>query len=361
MSKKEIVSRAPARICLFGEHQDYLGLDVIASAVNLFFTIEARKREDNKYHIFMPDINKEFYITPSEKLTYENSRDYIKAVINILKREYGFDFKEGYDFIFKSNIPINAGASSSSVMLVAWSKLLLKIYEHSDYKNPEKVAYIAYQAEVKEFKEAGGMMDHYSSSLGNTLHIETEYNPVKYEYLDFNFKGFVLGHSLEPKDTVGVLKNLKSNVLKSISLIKEKLSDFSFKKYRYEEIQKEVDLLPSPYNKLLKANLLNHEYTIEFLRLIKNKNITEKKLGELLYKHHIQLRDGLNISTSKIERMLDSSLKAGALGGKINGSGGGGTMFVFAPGKEKEVAEAIKKEGGIPYILEISEGAKIIS
>ena len=35
----------PSRICLFGEHQDYLGLEVIASGINLRFSTKAEKRD----------------------------------------------------------------------------------------------------------------------------------------------------------------------------------------------------------------------------------------------------------------------------------------------------------------------------
>ncbi len=355
-----IISEAPGRICLFGEHQDYLGLDVIAAAINLKFTITAEPRKDNIYNINLPDINKKIEIVPSKELIYENSRDYLKAVINVLKKEYSFDFIQGYDFVFKSTIPINAGASSSSVMLVAWTKLLLKIFNHTDYKNPEKVAYIAYLAEVEEFNEAGGMMDHYSSSIGNIIHIETKFKPVKCKNIDITLNGFVLGHSLEPKDTVGVLKNLKSDSLKSVELIKKSIPDFDFDRYIYSDIEKQVDSLDEPYNKILKANLLNHRYTREALELFNPENFNEEKLGELLYNHHIQLRDGLGISTKKIDTMLESALKAGGLGGKINGSGGGGTMFVYAPGKEIEAADTIKNAGGEPFILSIRDGARII-
>jgi galactokinase len=57
--------------------------------------------------------------------------------------------------------------------------------------------------------------------------------------------------------------------------------------------------------------------------------------------------------------MIDESIKAGALGAKINGSGGGGCMFAYAPNKPEEVAEAIKKAGGIPYIINVGEGTRI--
>jgi len=58
--------------------------------------------------------------------------------------------------------------------------------------------------------------------------------------------------------------------------------------------------------------------------------------------------------------MLERAIKAGALGGKINGSGGGGTMFAYAPSNEKKVAKAIEEAGGKAYIIEITSGAKIL-
>ena len=33
--------KAPGRICLFGEHSDYLGLGVIPAAINLHIAVEA--------------------------------------------------------------------------------------------------------------------------------------------------------------------------------------------------------------------------------------------------------------------------------------------------------------------------------
>jgi galactokinase len=81
-------------------------------------------------------------------------------------------------------------------------------------------------------------------------------------------------------------------------------------------------------------------------------------LGRLLTIHHAQLRDGLDLSTDKIERMLRASLASGALGGKVNGSGGGGCMFAYAPGHEAAVAEAIKAEGGDAYIVSVDGGVR---
>ena len=43
----KVKASTPSRICLFGEHQDYLGLEVIASAINLRFSAQASDRDDN--------------------------------------------------------------------------------------------------------------------------------------------------------------------------------------------------------------------------------------------------------------------------------------------------------------------------
>ena len=83
-------------------------------------------------------------------------------------------------------------------------------------------------------------------------------------------------------------------------------------------------------------------------------------IGNLLMNHHAVLRDLLKVSTPKIEAMLEAALNAGALGGKINGSGGGGCMFAFAPDNPQSVAEAIEKVSGEATIIRYAEGTKIV-
>lgn len=54
--------------------------------------------------------------------------------------------------------------------------------------------------------------------------------------------------------------------------------------------------------------------------------------------------------------MLDAALMTGALGGKINGSGGGGCMFAYAPAQPEAVAEAIERVGGRAYVVTVDRG-----
>ena len=118
---------------------------------------------------------------------------------------------------------------------------------------------------------------------------------------------------------------------------------------------------------------MNDEDKDIFNGTIKNRDILRQTLPELgkespdpawigthLTEHHAVLRDVLQVSTPKIEAMLDASLDAGALGGKINGSGGGGCMFAYAPKNAEIVAKAIEKVGGKSFIISSDNGTKIV-
>ena len=54
MSSAYTVS-TPSRLCLFGEHQDYLGLEVIATAIGLRFCAQAIPRKDALLRIRIRD------------------------------------------------------------------------------------------------------------------------------------------------------------------------------------------------------------------------------------------------------------------------------------------------------------------
>ncbi|MHA1440125.1 MAG: hypothetical protein ACTSPD_21470, partial [Promethearchaeota archaeon] len=61
----------------------------------------------------------------------------------------------------------------------------------------------------------------------------------------------------------------------------------------------------------------------------------------------------LKAETEKILKLCDAAKKAGALGAKQMGAGGGGCMLAIAPGKQEDVAKAIEKAGGRAWIFDI--------
>ena len=347
---------APGRICLFGEHQDFLGLPVIAAAIDLRICIEGTPRSDSLLRLDMPDVGKSDEIDLSEPIVYSRKRDYLRSCINVLRRQ-GWDLSSGYDCRVRGTIPINAGVSSSSALVVAWIRFLLEASGDAETYSPDDIARLAHQAEVVEFGEPGGMMDHFAAALGKTIYVDCR-PPFHAEHLPLELNGFVLGDSLEKKQTLGVLSDSKGDMREGVRLLSELCPGFDLHSTDMQEVAPLLARLPEGAARKVRANLVNRDLTVEAMHLFRE-GVEAAKLGELLTSHHEQLRDGIGVSTPKVDRMLDAALDAGALGGKINGSGGGGCMFAYAPGKEDAVAEALERAGGRAFKVKIDTGARV--
>jgi len=345
---------APGRICLFGEHQDYFGLPVISAAINLRIVVEGVRNQERYFDIELPDIGRKEVINLSGDFSPAGERDYLRSCLRVLTR-YGYRFDHGYNCVIQSNIPIGKGVSSSSAMVVAWLKFLLATSKEENRVSGEELAELAYEAEVKEFNEPGGMQDHYCSSLGGLLYINCKRKPVATP-LKINLKGFVLGDSLEQKDTKGVLSRIKSNVYFAIENLKEEIKDFDLERTQLEEIREVLKKLPEEPRMKLEATLMTRDLTKEVKDFMRKGKIDEGVFGQWLDRQHSILKDGLQITTKKIEKLIYAAKSAGASGCKINGSGGGGCFLAFAPGREKEVIEAIGRAGGKGYRVEIDSG-----
>jgi galactokinase len=355
--KKTIKVSTPGRICLFGEHQDYLGLPVIAAAISRRVNIEGSQLKDSKVLVRLLDINRSLEFDVFPEMPYQSKRDYFRSALNVLQRE-GYTFKNGIKCTVQGNIPINSGTSSSSALLANWVHFLSLIADNPKTISPEEIAQIAYRAEVVEFKEAGGMMDHYSTACGNVIYLQS-LPKIKVENLKPTLGTFVLGDSLEPKDTVGLLKRVKGGVLIAIEKIKKEFPDFSISSANFNDLDDFKHLLTFEEKELISGNIDNHRILNKALEQLKSDSFVDKQLGELLNQHQFNLRENLKISTPKIDRMIQAGLDAGALGGKINGSGGGGCMFVYAPENPGKVAKAIENQGGKAYIITVDEGTRV--
>lgn len=355
--KKTIKVSTPGRICLFGEHQDYLGLPVIAAAISRRVNIEGNQSNNAKATIHLPDIHRSMNFDIFPEMPYQSKRDYFRSALNMLQRE-GFAFKNGIECTVQGNIPINSGTSSSSALLANWVHFLSLIADNPKTIHAEQIAEIAYRAEVVEFKEAGGMMDHYSTACGNVIYLQSV-PQIKVEKLKPNLGTFVLGDSKEPKDTVGLLKRVKGGVLMAIDKIKKEFPDFSLSRATLDDFGTYKYLLTFEEQELILGNIDNHRILNNALKLLKSESFEDSQLGDLLNQHQYNLRENLKISTPKIDRMIKASLDAGALGGKINGSGGGGCMFVYAPENPEKVAQAIENQGGKAYIIHVDEGTRV--
>lgn len=342
----------PGRICLFGEHSDYLGLPIIAMAISLRAKISGQKRTDNQVIIYQPDIN-ETETFSLKDLRYTKPRDYFKSCIKTCQNE-GLVFSSGFECEVSSEIPIRAGASSSSAINVSWIHFLSKMADNPIEWTQEKIGELTYQAESTEFNEPGGMMDQYTTAMGHIIHLESEPH-ISIQSLNPELGSFVLGDSEQPKDTMGILKRLNDSRVEILNTLRAKNPTINI-----HTMNNNTNLsdLNKEQRKMYKGTVQNRNLLRKALVELKKNKPNYQLIGTLLTELHVVLRDIFYISTPKIESMLEAALSAGALGGKITGSGGGGCMFAYAPAHPEKVAEAIEQAGGKAYIVHSDNGTR---
>jgi len=198
-------------------------------------------------------------------------------------------------------------------------------------------------------------MDQYSTAMGYLIYIQSEPD-ITIESLNPNLGTFVLGDSCEPKNTMGILSRCRDSRLEIIQKLKMKNPTSTI--HTLNDGTDISDLNASEIE-LYKGTLKNRDLLKRALSELEKEESNHESIGQLLSDHHQVLRDVLQVSTPKIEAMMDAALNSGALGGKINGSGGGGCMFAYAPNNPEHVAEAIEKAGGKAYIIQQDEGTRI--
>jgi galactokinase len=301
------------------------------------------------------DLEEEDSFSLDSDIYYRNKRDYVRSAFNVMKRNNIIP-THGADLKISGNIPIAAGLSSSSALTVG---AIMVAAQLSRIKmKSEDIAVSAYDAEVVEFGESGGNMDHFASAMGGVIHVDMKDNSVS--RLPAQLDSIIIGDSEEKKkDTVGDLRYIRTTVEREYEQIAQEINSFDRRTTLIENVLELGRNHPTKERSMAEATLHNRDLTYRALRLLKNEYPDHRELGNMLNEHHKILRDKLDRSTPKIERMINAAYSAGALGCKINGSGGGGTMMAYAIDKEKEVASAIQKAGGTTYIVNVCKGASL--
>ncbi|MFX1449056.1 MAG: mevalonate kinase [Promethearchaeota archaeon] len=359
--------KAPGRICLFGEHQDYLNYPIISMAISKYIYLQAERITEPKFLINEPDIDNSIEIPlNSGELEYESNRDYLISGYNqFIRRKCRFE--KGYKIKITGDIPINSGVASSSALVIAWLYFLNLV--SGKELDSFQIALEGYNTEVKEFKEGGGMMDHFTSVFGNLIFLQPKIPKPNLFIYNLPLEGFVLGDSKEKKATVDDLLKTKNTTLKAFKILKEIMPFFDQFHTKLKTIEPYLANLKNEYKQKIIGNIINRDITLDAKELIDNQYslISAKKimrintsfyqeLGNLINLHQQQLNENIKISTEKINNIIINCLKHGAYGCKINGSGFGGTMFALLPYNEQLIKNAIEEAGGEGYILKTSLG-----
>jgi len=264
-----------------------------------------------------------------DPLTYQGGDlDYVRAVINTFRKmKYSL---QGMDIELKTTIPVGTGLSSSAALCVSVAHAVSLA---SGFKlGPVELANIAYVAEAKEIKTGCGQMDPHSSAQGSLCYIDCSTEPPrKIERLELK-KPFpiVIGDTGVPRKASRVLHWLGRKV-------REKDPDM------LEGVRKIIGLVNEAWRELKKPDW------------------SPQRIGGYMNENQRLLREYLRFSTFEIEELIYAALKAGALGAKLTGAGGGGCIIVFTSLEDQsKVAKSIEDAGGRAYLTDIAnEGARI--
>ena len=317
-----IRAKAPLRISFAGGGTDVPpypekeGGCVLNATINKYAYGTLRPREDNQIKIESLDFGISVNYDVDEELIYDGKLDLVKAAIKKLEGQGS----TGFDLFLHSDAPPGTGLGSSSTVMVALVGLLkeFKNMPLTDYE----IANLAYIIERKELGIKGGLQDQYAATFGG------------FNFIEF-LKDRVIVNPL--KISQDVINELEHNLLLcytgrtriSARIIEDQVS-------RYERREEEI----------LQAMRNLKGIAIEMKNALLRRRLNE--FGELLhYAWENKKRMSDKISNPEIEEMYEEARKAGALGGKISGAGGGGYMLLYCQFEKKhKVAERLKKMGG---------------
>ncbi|MBN2153620.1 MAG: hypothetical protein JW839_19345 [Candidatus Lokiarchaeota archaeon] len=357
--KDKVIATAPGRVCLFGEHQDYLGLSVVPSAINMRTAVECHDVAGSSTRVVInaKDLGKvlEMEVKPDYDFTHPDpDLAYFQAVIAAFQRHGHLGKVPGFTCDVSSRIPIKSGLSSSAALLVAFTKAVATLCGLP--LTPQEVGWYAYEAEHDVMGIPCGMMDQLSSAIGGIIHLKCSTPPV-ITPLAAKVAGLVVAdtkihkstsnvHSVRVKETKAGLANLREYI------------DFDIEATPWEKIEPHLAKLDEVERKRLVAVFRDRDITVESMMLLNEETLDYPAIGKLLTEHQMYLNEYFEVSVEKIETILANAIKAGALGGKLTGAGLGGSLVILAPGKEAEVSRAITESDGIPHVVAVDRGVQ---
>ena len=333
--------KVPGRVCFFGDHQDYLRLPVIAGTINRFLYLEANPINTTNFQVELSDTQEGYSFDLSFPLS-QKPKNYFESGLKYIQNK-GARFSQGYAIRIWSEIPIKAGLSSSSALVVAWLRFLLEAQKDIPFPNSKTLGHLAYEVEVLAFDQPGGLMDQYTIAQGGLLYIDTDSQQSHSLPLP-NFHWVVAESGIE-KETLEVLQNAKKWQQKAIATFIQIDPNFDIRKSTPDDYYTYLESLPLFLHNHWYACLHNYAITLDaqasFL-----KNPTPEVLGSLMLAHQEILTTKIQNTPPALIAMLEAAQAAGAYGSKIIGSGGGGCLVALVESAKKQtVIEAFLAHG----------------
>ena len=232
---------------------------------------------------------------------------------------------------YEGDLPARTGLGTSSTFAVGMLHAFYAL--KGKYADKRKLAEDAIILERERCKESGGWQDQIAAAYGGLNRI------------DFGDNSFKVSPIIIHPDRKKLLND-------NLMLFFTGISRFS------SEIQKDTMSQQHDKTRQLKEllSLVNDAQTI-----LEDKHSDMNDFGRLLDHTWKLKRDtGSKISNNEIDDLYQRGLKAGALGGKLLGAGGGGfLLFYVEKDKQQHIINELDELMHVPFELE-NEGSTII-
>jgi galactokinase len=343
--KREISSSANGRVNLLGEHLDYNGGAVLPLQIDKCVKIYLSDNNTNEKIVIKSKQYDEKIIINHNLAKQENWSDFVVGACKIISDKFGIKISS-INFVIDSDLPIGIGLSSSAAITVATLRALITKY-NIEISNEELVS-LALRVESDFVNVGGGMMDQFTSIYGSTseiLYLDTATNDFELITLNENYK-FLIIDSGESRILANsefnsrkilcenVANKLSLNYLCELSDLDEKLT----KKLTMEEIKIAKHVV---YENIRvhkgKKSLLSNNYDL---------------FGKLMTESHMSLKNNYEVSTAKLDTLVNLCNSFGALGSKLTGAGFGGAIVSLI---KNDLVDDLKK-----YIIKNYPNAKFL-
>jgi len=306
-----IITRTPFRISFFGGGTDYpayykeYGGAVLNTTINKYCYITCRYLPPFFDHKYLIRYSKKEMPQTIDEIQHPSVRECLRFM--------GID--KGMDMVHTADIPAMSGIGSSSSFTVGMLNSLYALQGKMVTKR--KLAFDAIHVEQNLIGEHVGSQDQVAAAFGGLNKIE----------FGGNDGIFVQPITIEEEK----LSYLQEHMLFYFTGLSRFSSDIA-----EEQIKKTPE-------KLKELNAMK-EMVEEAIKILDGKIEGLDDFGRLMHETW-RLKKGLSskISNSQIDQIYETAIKAGALGGKICGAGGGGFILFFVPPeKHQKVKEALK-------------------
>lgn len=362
---------SPGRVNLIGEHTDYNGGHVFPCALTLGTYGAARKREDNKIHLYSMNLDSFGVVEASlDDLTNKKEYNWANYPLGIVWafKEKGHTITSGFDMVIWGNIPNGSGLSSSASLEVLTGVILTDLFEIKDLSMTD-LALIGQYSENNFNGCNCGIMDQFAVAMGKKDHaIFLDTSDLSYEYAPCVLDGakIVITNSKVKHSLVDSAYNDRRNeCAAALKALQSELDIQALGDLTPEEFEAHKSLIKDEIQlQRAKHAVYENQRTIDAVTALKAGDI--ERFGKLMNQSHISLRDDYDVSCEEIDILVDLAWKIpGVLGSRITGGGFGGctvsivkneSIDTFIETIGKTYLEKVGHEAEF-YTVDIGDGA----